>query len=194
MGEDCGEGAARVVWAFERYAHCSSALPMPSAFDQVLHEHRLRPEALLARSFRARGEIDPETYAEFRVALLRRLAIEQDVLIPAATRLRRGKALPTQAQLHLDNLALTALLVPPPTLIIVTAIRAILAAHDARETGPGGLYDLCAGLADEDADALLTRLHAMPDPAAPRQARGRGVMQSIRRALARAGYDLRNYE
>jgi len=167
---------------------------MASAFHRVLHEGRLRPEALLGRTFRARGEIDPQAYAEFRVALLRRLAIEEQVLIPAATRLQGGRELPTRARLRLDHVALTALLVPPPSLIIMTAIRAILAAHDAREVGPGGLYDICAGLADADADSLLTTLRAMPDPAAPRQARGRQVMQSIHRALSRAGYDLRNYE
>lgn len=167
---------------------------MASAFHRVLNEGRLRPEALLGRTFRARGEIDAEVYAEFRVALLRRLAVEEDVLIPAATRLQGGKALPTRAQLQLDHVALTALLVAPPTLIIMTAIRAILAAHDAREAGPGGLYDICAQLADEDADSLLTTLRAMPDPAPPRPAKGRDVMQSIRRALTRAGYDLRDYE
>ncbi|HSV08000.1 MAG TPA: hypothetical protein VLI07_15920 [Candidatus Binatus sp.] len=167
---------------------------MPRRLRRHLDNDRLQLEDLLARAFRREGEIDHLTYAEFRTALFRHIAIEETLLIPAAESVRASKALPTADQLRRDHLALRALLLPPPTLVILTAIRAILVAHGVREARAGGLYQICEALPGPQAQAILARLSEMPDPAAPRHVSGRKVMDTVRRALTRAGYDLRNYE
>jgi len=80
--------------------------------------------------------------------------------------------------------------VPTPTPAIIAAIRTVLAAHKALEEGPGGVYARCEQLAGVEADALLAQLQAAPAvPVAP-HADGPEVMGVVRRALARAGYDL----
>jgi hypothetical protein len=84
---------------------------------------------------------------------------------------------------------LAALLVPTPTPTIIAALRAILGTHNALEEGPDGLYECCERLVGAEAEALLAQLHAAPEvPVAP-HADGPQVMDVVRRALARAGYD-----
>jgi hypothetical protein len=93
------------------------------------------------------------------------------------------------ATLRLDHSALAALLVPTPTRTILAAIRAILGPHNAREEGPGGVYECCEHLVSGEAEALLTQLHAVPEvPVAP-HSDGPQVMAVVRRTLARAGYN-----
>jgi hypothetical protein len=94
------------------------------------------------------------------------------------------------ATLRLDHGALAALLVPTPTPAIIAALRTVLAAHNALEEGRGGVYERCEQLAGTEANALLAQLHAAPEvPVAP-YADGPQVMSVVRRALARAGYDI----
>jgi hypothetical protein len=79
-------------------------------------------------------------------------------------------------------------MMPTPTPAIIVAICTILAAHNALEEGPGGVYERCEELAGAEADALLAQLQAAPTvPVAP-YADGPQVMSVVRRALARAGY------
>jgi hypothetical protein len=166
---------------------------MRHALRRFLNDDRFRLEALLAGTFRSRGEIDDGSYTEFRAALLRRIAMDK-LILPALERAGAGKQRPSAARLELDHLALTSLLVPPPTLVILTAIRAILATYDAREAEPGGLYEACDRLTGDEAGSLLAALRAMPDPPVPPHANGRESMNAVRRALTRAGYDLHDYE
>jgi hypothetical protein len=94
------------------------------------------------------------------------------------------------AKLRLDHGVLAALLVPTPTPAIIAAIRTVLVAHNALEEGPGGVYEGCEQLAGAEADPLLAQLQAAPDvPLAP-YSDGPQVMRVVRRALARAGYEL----
>ncbi len=146
-------------------------------------------DALLERVIAISGEINRATYAEFRAGLLKHIGMEEKILLPAAQRWRGGEPLPIAAKLRLDHGALTALLVPTPTPAIVAALRAILSTHNAREEGPGGVYESCEQLAGQEAEALLTQLRAAPKvPMAP-YADGPHVMSTVRRALTRAGYD-----
>jgi hypothetical protein len=93
------------------------------------------------------------------------------------------------AKLRLDHGALAALLVPTPTRAIITALRTILGTHNVVEEGPGGVYECCERLAGVEAEALLAQLHAAPAvPVAP-YSDGPQVMDVVRRALVRAGYD-----
>jgi hypothetical protein len=92
------------------------------------------------------------------------------------------------ATLRLDHGALAALPVPTPTPAILAAIRTVLVAYNALEEGPGGVYERCEQLAG--AEALLAELQAAPEVLVAPYADGPQVMRVVRRALARAGYDL----
>src|ERR1044071_109398 len=101
-------------------------------------DHR-RLEDALSRAAAHDGAIDPEAYLEFRAGLLRHIAMEEKILLPAAQAARGGQALPLAAKLRLDHGALAALLVLTPTDLIIAAIRSILAAHNPLEEGPNGV-------------------------------------------------------
>jgi hypothetical protein len=138
----------------------------------------------------AASTIDRAAYAEFRAGLLKHISLEEKTLLPAAQRWQGGDPLPMAAKLRLDHGALAALLVPTPMPAIIAAIRTVLAAHNAVEEGPGGVYERCEQLAGAEADALLAQLQAAPEvPVAP-YADGPQVMSVVRRALARAGYEI----
>jgi hypothetical protein len=149
-----------------------------------------RLDGLLQQAMAAGGAVDRAAYAEFRAGLLTHISLEEKILLPAAQRWQGGDPLPLAATLRLDHGALAALLVPTPTPAIIAAIRTVLVAHNALEEGPGGVYERCEELAGAEADTLLAQLRAAPDvPVAP-YADGPQVMSVVRRALARAGYDL----
>jgi hypothetical protein len=138
----------------------------------------------------AGGVIDRAAYAEFRTGLLRHISLEEKILLPAAQRWQGGNPLPLAARLRLDHGALATLLVPTPTPAIIVAIRTVLTTHNTLEEGPRGVYERCEHLAGAEADALMAQLRAAPDvPVAP-YADGPQVMRVVRRALARARYNI----
>jgi hypothetical protein len=162
---------------------------MSGTLYRFFAEDHDRLDGLLRRSITEAGAIDRGAYAEFRAGLLKHISLEEKVLLPAAQRLRGGHPLALAATLRLDHGALSALLVPTPTRPILAALRAILGPHNAREEGPGGVYECCEQLIAGEAEALLTQLRAAPEvPVAP-HSDGPQVMAVVRRALARAGYD-----
>jgi hypothetical protein len=163
---------------------------MPGPLFCFLANDHERLDGLLRRAMTEASTIDRAAYAEFRAGLLRHISLEEKILLPAAQRWQGGDPLPIAAKLRLDHGALAALLVPTPTPAIIAAIRTVLAAHNALEEGPGGVYERCEQLAGAEADALLAQLRAAPEvPVAP-YADGPQVMSVVRRALARAGYDI----
>lgn len=167
---------------------------MTGPVARLLADDHRRLEALLRRATAHPGMIDRAAYAEFRAGLLKHIGMEEKILLPAAQRARGGEPLPIAAKLRLDHGALAALLVPTPTPTIIAALRAILAAHNSIEEGPGGVYDICEHLAGAEAAALLAQLRAAPEvPVAP-HSDGPRVLAATRRALARAGYNLEDYE
>ena len=154
-----------------------------------LADDHARLDALLRRAFDDPAHVDTAAYAAFRVGLLTHIAMEEKILLPAARRARGGEPLPIAAKLRLDHGALAALLVPRPTRAIAAAVRAILAAHNPIEEGPGGLYDTCEALAGAERDALLAQLRAAPEVRASPPVDGPRVLAAARRALERAGFD-----
>jgi hypothetical protein len=118
-----------------------------------------RLDALLSACVRADGSIDYEPYAQFRAGLLRHIAIEERILFPLF-RVRRAAL---EEQLHRDHAALSALLVPPPTADEIERIRQILVLHNPLEEDEGGLYELIEGLAGDELNALMERVHAIPE-------------------------------
>jgi len=119
---------------------------------KFLHDDHRRLEALLNRG----------DYEEFREGLLRHIAMEEKVLLPAAKRYNGGEPLSVAAQLRLDHSAIAALLVPTPTPAILQQLREILTLHNPLEEGERGLYAECERLAGAEIDALVEKLGAVP--------------------------------
>ena len=153
----------------------------------LIDDHR-RLEALLAKACE-RSPVDLELYEEFREGLLRHIAIEEKVLVPAAEREKRER-LPLAGRLRLEHGAIASLLVPKPTPAIIETLRNVLTAHNPLEEDPGGLYDLCEEWIGDRAAEVLERCRAQPKvPLAPLGESPR-VLEATRRALARAGFAL----
>jgi hypothetical protein len=163
---------------------------MPGPLFCFLSNDHERLDGLLRHTMTEASTIDRAAYAEFRAGLLKHISLEEKILLPAAQRWQGGVPLPVAAKLRLDHGALAALLVPTPTSAIIMAIRTVLAAYNALEEGPGGVYERCEQLAGAEADVLLAQLRAAPEvPVAP-YADGPQVMSVVRRTLVRAGYDI----
>jgi hypothetical protein len=162
---------------------------MPGLLYRFLAEDHARLDGLLQSSMTETGTINRAAYAEFRAGLLTHISLEEKILLPAIQRMRGGEPIAKAVKLRLDHGALAALLVPTPTPAIIAALRTILAAHNRIEEGPGGVYECCEQLAGAEAEALLAQLQAAPEvPVAP-YSDGHDVMDVVRRALVRAGYD-----
>ncbi len=156
---------------------------------RMLAADHARLDALLNRAAADPERIDPVPYGEFRRALLKHIAMEEKILLPAAQRLNGNQALAAAARIRLDHGAIAALLVPTPTPRIVAALRAILNAHNQLEECRGGVYEDCDRLAAAESDRIVAQLRSAPEvPAAPFND-GPKVLPAARRALARAGYD-----
>ncbi len=161
------------------------------SLSQYLAADHDRLDGLLDRATADPERIDQEAYGAFRAGLLRHIAMEERAAFPAVARLQGGKQIPVVNRLRLDHGALSALLVPPPDRAIVATIRLILSAHNPLEEGDGGMYALLDRLAGAEAAALLEKLKATPEvPLNPFNRRPE-VIEATRRAVARAGYELR---
>lgn len=161
---------------------------MHGPLHEFLVEDHRRLEALLRRAIDDPGAPDAAAYAAFRAGLLRHIAMEEKILLPAARAARGGEPLAIAERLRRDHGAIAALLVPSPTPAIVAALRTVLAAHNPVEEGEGGLYDTCDALAGADAPALLDRLRAAPAVAVSPHVDGPRILAAARRALERAGF------
>lgn len=167
----------------------SGARP-PGVITRFLTADHARLDTLLTRAAARPGEVDGAAYAAFRAGLLKHIAMEEKVLLPAVQRARGGAPLDVAAKLRLDHGALAALLVPTPTPATVAALRAVLAAHNPLEEDAGGVYEVCETLAGAAADALLASLRATPEVPVHAHVDGPRIVAATQRALARAGYDL----
>jgi hypothetical protein len=137
--------------------------------------------------------IDMKKYARFRACLLRHIAAEEKILIPAA-KAASATILPLARKIRTQHGAITALLAPPPSPTILRALRAILESHDALEEMRGGLYDRCENLVAGRSEEILDRLHAAPEVPVSPYAQDPEVIDSVRRILARAGYEWASFE
>jgi hypothetical protein len=163
---------------------------MPGKIYRYMADDHARLDGLLQRATIHPDTIEPSAYAEFRAGLLRHIAMEEKILLPAAQRARGGTPLPIAAKLRLDHGALAALLVPTPTASIIAGIRAVLEAHNPIEEGPGGLYEECEELAGADAEPILAQLRNAPKVRMAAPIDLSKTIEATRRALKQAGYDL----
>jgi hypothetical protein len=163
---------------------------MAGKIYRYLADDHARLDALLERATALLDPIDGPVYAQFRAQLLKHIAMEEKILLPAAQRLGNGKPLPIASKLRLDHGALAALLVPTPNSSIIVAIRIILQAHNPIEEGPGGFYEQCEELAAGETDQILTQLRNASNVRVAPHIDTAKVIDATRRALAKAGYDI----
>lgn len=149
-----------------------------------------RLEALLAAAAAEPSRVDLATYGEFRRGLLRHIAIEEKLLLPAAQEASGGAPVACAARLRLDHGAIASLLVPTPTPAIVATLRHVLASHNAIEEGPDGLYATCDALLAGHAAELVAAMRAYPEVRVNPHNDAPGVMPAVARALERAGYEM----
>ena len=67
---------------------------MSGKIHRFLADDHARLDRLLERAAANPKTVDPAAYAEFRAGLLRHIAMEEKILLPAAQRLRGGAPLP----------------------------------------------------------------------------------------------------
>lgn len=153
-------------------------------------EDHNRIDALLSKATEQADDIDLNYYYQFRSQLLRHIKMEEKILFPAAKKANPEVMEALIPRYRLDHGALTSLMVLPPTMSLMHVIRFILEKHDMAEEEPGGLYDVCEALTHGQTQDLLDQLAGTkevplhpPNPAPI-------ALESARRALARAGYDL----
>jgi hypothetical protein len=164
---------------------------MPGETYRYLADDHARLDALLQRAFANSERIDLEAYELFRAGLLRHIAMEEKILLPAAQEAQGGEPLAIASKLRLDHGALAALLVPRPTPAIGATLRAILTTHNALEEGAEGLYPICDALLAEKTEELVARLRSAPEVKLAPCNENPQIIEVTRRALARAGYELK---
>lgn len=148
-------------------------------------DHR-RLDALLKRALSRPGRIELSPFGEFRAGILRHIAMEEKVLLPAARR-ALGEPLPIAARLRVDHGALAALLVPTPTPVVAVGILSVLVPHDRREEEPGGVYDACdAALGPAEAERLVEELRSFPEVPLKPYNDGPEVMAHLEACLERS--------
>lgn len=163
--------------------------PARGLIHRMLAADHARLDDLLERAIADPARIDLEPYGAFRRGLLKHVAMEEKILLPAAQRLNGNQPLAVAAKLRLDHGALAALLVPTPTPHVIAALKSILKLHNDLEEGAGGVYETCDRLAADEAEQIVAQLRDAPEvPAAPFNDSAK-VMPAARRALARAGYE-----
>lgn len=157
---------------------------MGGPITEFLARDHARLDALLAQAVARPGQIDLAAFGGFREGLLRHIAWEEKILLPAATAARGGAPPPLARRLRVEHGALAALLVPTPTPEIVGEIRSILGPHNEAEERPAGLYDACDGmLPATERDALIERMRAYPPVKVARHQDGPRVCRTAAEAL-----------
>lgn len=168
------------------------AWPHHSGTHAVTVRRVLRTLLSLSSSALAKPDtVDYEPYGKFRAGLLKHIGIEEKVLLPVVRRKHNEEALQMARKLRLDHGALAALLVPTPTRAILATVREILTGHNTLEEDRKGFYDTCEALAGDEIDEIVRRMESMPEVSLASHVDGPQVMEATRRALARAGYQLR---
>lgn len=158
---------------------------MAGKIHEFLAADHARLDALLNKALAKSDAVDYEPYAQFRAGLLKHIAMEEKVVLPATR--RHGPRNPSIAKrLRLDHGALAALLVPTPTPTILAAVRKILETHNALEEESGGFYEVCETLAADEIEDIVRHLKEMPEVTLARHVDGSQVMEAMHRAVSRA--------
>jgi len=131
--------------------------------------------------------LDADAYDQFRRGLLRHIAIEEKILLPAARRARGGEPIGRAHALRVDHAALGSLLVPTPDHALCAELASIIEPHDVVEEGAGGVYEECEALIGGAASAeLAVAARSFGPVRAAAHFDGQGVVRTAEAALASA--------
>ncbi len=155
---------------------------------QLMAAEHANLDRLLAQVSAQEGAASIESYGEFRKGLLRHISIEEKILLPMAERRRGGEPLALAVRLRLDHGALAALMMLPPSATTLSAIRAVLDAHNPLEEAPGGVYEQCERVAGPELDEILARCEAAAKVPVSPWVESPKVLAAAKRVLIRAGY------
>ena len=153
--------------------------------ERYLADDHLRLDALLRRATAAPA-LERAAFDAFRAGLLRHIAIEEKVLLPAAREARAGEPLALARRLRVEHGAIASLLVPTPSHELVAEIRKILEPHNALEEDPGGLYETCDALLSGRAAEIVARMRAYPEVKVAAYNDGPRVLRTAEAALAQS--------
>jgi hemerythrin superfamily protein len=157
-------------------------------YNFFTNDHQ-RIENFLDKAIADPEEINMENYEQFRSGILTHIKMEEKILFPAAQRANNNIPLPVAAKLRLEHGAITSLMVPPPTRALIKVVKYILDKHDLAEEEPGGMYDMCEALTQDQTNELLDQLTKITE--VPLQAHNPApyALEAAKRSLTRAGYD-----
>lgn len=162
---------------------------MEKPIHQFFSKDHRRIDKLLDQATEDPNNIDLGLYEQFRVGLLTHIKMEENVLFPAAKKANGGKPMPDFKRFRLEHAALTTLLAVPPNSKILKVLQHVLEKHDEAEEQPGGMYDVCEKLTNDQTDQVIeqakkvTEVPVHPPNPAPE------VLNATKRVLKRAGYD-----
>jgi hypothetical protein len=166
---------------------------MTGSLYQYFSDDNRRLEELMDQAVANLDKIDHAAYDDFRQGLLQHISIEEKIVLPAIQQAQGGRPFPSAARLRLDHGALAALMVPPPSPQIIAAIKAILIDHNRIEESSRGLYQTCQQVVGENLGHLMEKVRTLPEIDITPTKSSPYVMEAIRRALMRAGYNLDSY-
>ncbi len=146
-------------------------------------------EAILETAIANSKGINMELYHRFRTKLLKHIKMEEKILFPAAQKASGDVTLTVMAKLRLEHGAITALMVPPPTMELIKVLKYILDKHDFIEEAPGGMYDVCESLTHHQTEELLIQLKNTPEVPVQGHNEALYALEAAKRSCARAGYD-----
>ena len=162
------------------------------AFQYLENDHN-QLEAHLNKAIEDFDNIDMEAYDKFRRGLLRHISIEEKIAIPTILQLT-GAAVEDAERIRSDHGGIGALLVMSPTKSIIATLRSILDIHNAMEEKEDGFYSRLDEIKGVEADELLARMHASPPVPASKYNDKPGVLDAIKRAVVRSGYEFLEVE
>ncbi len=166
---------------------------MSGPLHKFFTEDHRRLEGILKITDIRANEFDMDAYGRFRKGLLKHIKMEETILFPALEKYKRGVFTERIEKLRLEHGALTALLVPPLSSLILKALRFILSNHNMLEEEPEGLYDLCDEFV-QNPETVLNKLEQTSDVPVLAHKTELFILDATRRALKRAGYDYDNFE
>lgn len=149
-------------------------------------DHR-RLDALLGKAVADPSKLDESPYASFRAGLLKHIAFEEKILLPALRQARGGEHLGSAHRLRVDHGAIALLLVPSPSHALVAELLSILGPHNQVEEAADGIYAIADELLAEQAEELLARCRAYPDVKVMPHFDGPGVYRTAAAALGTSG-------
>jgi hypothetical protein len=158
---------------------------MPRGLTHFLERDHAALSSALRKSRAPGGGVDLRAFDGFRHQLLRHIAIEERVLMPALVA-ALGQPPLFRNGLRKDHAGIAALCIPTPCLEWLQDLGELLEYHHHVEEGAGGFYDLLdAHLTDEA--TVRAAIAALPPLRLPPFESGRRVRVLLRQVLAQTG-------